>query len=90
MDIALLNRGCNRTCSDTMVNLEARKLFETANRLSAFYLHDALTRIEFVEEIKQVVEKEQGGYDGSSRTLIVNLYVFFRTAGICKTTLAAE
>ncbi len=52
MDIALLNRGCNRTCSDTMVNLEARKLFETANRLSAFYLHDALTRIEFVEEIK--------------------------------------
>ncbi|HCM9685297.1 hypothetical protein [Enterobacter cloacae] len=57
MDIVLLNRGWNRTCSDTMVNLDTRKLIETANRLSAFYLHDALTRIKFVEEIKQVVEK---------------------------------
>ncbi len=58
MDIALLNRGQNRTWSNTMVNLEARKLVETANRLSAFYLHDGLTRIKFVEEIKQVVERE--------------------------------
>ena len=58
MDIALLNRGWNRTWSDTMVNLEARKLVETANRLSAFYLQDGLTRIKFVEEIRQVVEKE--------------------------------
>lgn len=90
MDIALLNRGCNRTWSDTMVNLDARKLIETANRLSAFFLHNALTRIEFVEEIKQVLEKEQGGYDGSSRTQSVNLYVFSRTARICKTRLAAE
>ena len=90
MDIALLNRGCNRKWSDTMVNLEARKLFDTANRLSAFYLHDSLTRIEFVEEIKQVVEKEQDGYDGSSRTQSVKLYVFSRNARICKTGLAAE
>ncbi len=58
MDIALLNRAWNRTWSDTMVNLEARKLVETANRLSAFYLQDGLTRIKFVEEIKQVVDKE--------------------------------
>lgn len=58
MDIALLNRGWNRTWSDTMVNLEARKLVETANQLSAFYLHDGLTRIKFVEEIKQLVQKE--------------------------------
>lgn len=58
MDIALLNRGWNRTWSDTMVNLEARKLVETANRLSAFYLQDGITRIKFVEEIRQVVEKE--------------------------------
>ncbi|PAN76856.1 hypothetical protein CIW68_05285 [Enterobacter cloacae] len=90
MDIALLNRGWNRTCSDTIVNLEARKLVETANRLSAFYLNVGLTRIKFVEEIKQVVEKEQGGYDESSRTQSVNLYVFSRTARICKTGLAAE
>ncbi len=40
-----------------MVNLEARKLIKTANQLSAFYLRDGLTRIRFVEEIKQVVEK---------------------------------
>ncbi len=58
MDIALLDRGWNRTWSDTMVNLEARKLVETANRLSAFYLQNGLTRIKFVEEIRQVVEKE--------------------------------
>lgn len=58
MDIALLNRGWNRTWSDTMVNLEARKLVETANRLSTFYLQDGITRIKFVEEMKQVVEKE--------------------------------
>lgn len=58
MDIALLNKGRNRAWSDTMVNLEARKLVETANQLSAFYLHDGLTRIKFVEEIKQIVEKE--------------------------------
>ncbi len=58
MDIALLDRGWNRTWSDTMVNLEARKLVETANRLSAFYLENGLTRIKFVEEIRQVVEKE--------------------------------
>ncbi|EOI5857431.1 hypothetical protein ACMS0L_005271, partial [Klebsiella aerogenes] len=58
MDIMLFNRGWNRTWSDTMVNLEARKLIETANRLSAFHLHNGLTRIKFVEEIKQVVEKE--------------------------------
>lgn len=57
MDIALLNRRWNRTWSDTMVNLEARKVIETANRLSAYYLQDGLTRIKFVEEIKQVVEK---------------------------------
>lgn len=58
MDIALLNRGWNRTWSNTMVNLEARKLVETANRLSAFYLQDGITRIKFVEDIKEVVEKE--------------------------------
>lgn len=58
MDIALLSMGRNRAWSDTMVNLEARKLVETANQLSAFYLQDGLTRIKFVEEIKQVVEKE--------------------------------
>ncbi len=58
MDIALLNNGRNRAWSETMVNLEARKLVETANQLSAFYLQDGLSRIRFVEEIKQVVERE--------------------------------
>ncbi|HCI8579255.1 hypothetical protein JW310_02005 [Enterobacter cloacae subsp. cloacae] len=68
MDSALLNRDWNRTWSDTMVNLEARKLVETANRLPAFYLHDGLTRIKFDEEIKQVAEKEHDGYDEPSKT----------------------
>lgn len=52
MDIALLNKDRNRAWSDTMVNLEARKLVDTANQLSAFHLHDGLARIKFVEEIK--------------------------------------
>ncbi|HAV2210405.1 TPA: hypothetical protein JHJ93_003706 [Enterobacter cloacae] len=51
MDIALLNRGWNRTWSDTMVNLEARKLVETANRLSAFYLQDGLRKVRISGEI---------------------------------------
>jgi hypothetical protein len=58
MDIAIPNKDRNSAWSETMVNLEARKLVEAANRLSSFYLHDSFIRIKFVEEIKQVVEKE--------------------------------
>lgn len=44
MDAALLeimrSGGRNKAWAETMVNLEARKLIDTANRLSAFYLRD--------------------------------------------------
>jgi len=62
MDAALLDMmrsgGRNKAWAETMVNLEARKLINTANRLSAFHLQDGLTRINFVQEIKQVIEQQ--------------------------------
>ena len=62
MDAALLDMmrsgGRNKAWAETMINLEARKLIDTANRLSAFHLQDGLTRINFVQEIKQVVEQQ--------------------------------
>lgn len=62
MDAALLNMmssgGRNKAWAETMVNLEARKLINTANTLSSYHLRDGLTRINFVQEIKQVVEQQ--------------------------------
>lgn len=59
MDAALLNMirsGRNRNWAETMVNLEARKLINTANTLSSFHLKDGLTRLKFVQEIKYFIE----------------------------------
>lgn len=50
--------GRNKVWAETMVNLEARKLIVTANRLSAYHLHDGLIRMKFVQEIKEVVEQQ--------------------------------
>lgn len=62
MDYALLGMastgGRNRAWAETMVNLEARKLVNTANTLSAFHLQDGQTRINFVREIREVVEQQ--------------------------------
>lgn len=61
MDAALLDMmrsGRNKNWAETMVNLEARKLINTANTLSAFHLRDSLTRMNFVQEIKEVVEQQ--------------------------------
>ncbi|MFI3309765.1 DUF4225 domain-containing protein [Ewingella allii] len=62
MDIALLNMagsgGRNKAWAETMVNLEARKLINTANTLASFHLNDGLTRMQFVQEIKDVVEQQ--------------------------------
>jgi hypothetical protein len=61
MDAALLDMmrsGRNKNWAETMVNLEARKLINTANMLSSFHLRDGLTRMEFVREIKEVVEQQ--------------------------------
>lgn len=61
MDTALLNMvrsGRNKNWAETMVNLEARKLINTANTLSALHLRNGLTRMNFVQEIKGVVEQQ--------------------------------
>ena len=61
MDAALLDMmrsGRNKNWAETMVNLEARKLINTANTLSSFHLRDDLTRMKFVQEIKEVVEQQ--------------------------------
>ncbi|EFM17770.1 DUF4225 domain-containing protein [Pantoea sp. aB] len=62
MDAALLEMmgsgGRNKAWAETMVNLEARKLINIANRLSALHLNDGLTRMQFVQEIKSVVDKQ--------------------------------
>ncbi|GAA0495296.1 DUF4225 domain-containing protein [Tatumella terrea] len=50
--------GRNKAWAETMINLEARKLVDTANRLSACHLQDGLTRINFIQEIKYVVEQQ--------------------------------
>jgi hypothetical protein len=38
-----------------MINLEARKLVNTANTVAAMHLHDGLARLQFVDEIKSVI-----------------------------------
>lgn len=61
MDAALLDMmrsGRNSSWAESMVNLEARKLINTANTLSSFHLGDGLTRMAFVQEIKDVVERQ--------------------------------
>lgn len=61
MDIVLLDMmrsGRNKNWAETMINLEARKLIDTANLVSAFHLRDNLTRMKFVQEIKDLVEQQ--------------------------------
>lgn len=43
---------------ETMVNMDARKLVEAANVISGFHLRDSLTRLQFFQEIRDVVEKQ--------------------------------
>ena len=62
MDAALLNMmrsgGRNKAQAETMVNLEARKLINTANTISAFHLTDSITGIKFIEEIKGFIDQQ--------------------------------
>ncbi|UNK30497.1 DUF4225 domain-containing protein [Serratia plymuthica] len=61
MDVVLLDMmrsGRNKIWAKTMVNLEARKLVNTANTLSSLHLRDGLTRMKFAQEIKDVVEQQ--------------------------------
>ena len=57
LDMMRSGRG-NKYWAETMVNLEARKLINTANTLAAFHLNDGLTRMHFVQEIKGFVEQQ--------------------------------
>ncbi|WP_312974479.1 DUF4225 domain-containing protein [Atlantibacter sp.] len=61
MDSALLDRmrsGRDKNWAETMVNLEARELINTANMLSTVHFREGMTRIKFVQEIKAVVERQ--------------------------------
>lgn len=61
MDAALLDMmrsGRNQHWAETMVNLEARNLINAANAMSSFHLRDGLTRMNFIQEIQQVVEQQ--------------------------------
>jgi hypothetical protein len=62
MDAALLSMmqtgGRNKAWTDTMVNLEARKLVETANYVAGYHIQDGLTRLQFVQEIRDVIEQQ--------------------------------
>ncbi|MFJ5159293.1 DUF4225 domain-containing protein [Pantoea sp. NPDC088449] len=62
MDAVLLEMmrsgGRSKAWAETMVNLEARKLIDTANSVSFSHLQDSLTRMDFVREIQGVVEEQ--------------------------------
>ncbi len=62
MDEVLLammrSNGRNKAWAETMVNLEARKLIEIANRVGGFHIRNSLTRLQFVQEIRDVIEAQ--------------------------------
>lgn len=62
MDSLLINMmhsgGRNRLWAETMLNQEARILIQTANSLSSNHLQDAMTRLNFVQEIKSLIEEQ--------------------------------
>lgn len=58
MDIVLFPRQSRLQWADTMINLEARKLVNTANTVAAMHLSDSLARLKFVDEIRKVVMQQ--------------------------------
>lgn len=52
MDTLLLPGQNPRAWAETMINLEARKLVNTANTVAAMHLQDGFIRIQFVDEIR--------------------------------------
>ncbi|EPA1256296.1 hypothetical protein ACQ0N2_002999 [Enterobacter bugandensis] len=55
MDIALFPGQNTRAWAETMINLEARKLINTANIVGGQHLSDGLARIKFMDDIRQFV-----------------------------------
>lgn len=58
MDISLLTGQRSHAWSANMINLEARKLINTANTIAAHHLHDGLTKIKFMEDIKSLISQQ--------------------------------
>ncbi|MBH1930433.1 DUF4225 domain-containing protein [Serratia rubidaea] len=58
MDISLLTGQRTNAWSATMINLEARKLINTANIVAANHLQDGLSRIQFIEDIKSLINQQ--------------------------------
>ena len=55
MDTLLLPGQNPRAWAETMINLEARKLVNTANTVVAMHLQDGFIRIQFVDEIRAFI-----------------------------------
>jgi len=55
MDIALFPGQRNRAWAETMINLKARKLINTANMVGGNHLTDGLARIKFMDDIKSFI-----------------------------------
>ncbi|HCM9499323.1 TPA: DUF4225 domain-containing protein [Enterobacter asburiae] len=58
MDIALFPGQNARAWAETMINLEARKLINTANIVGGQHLSDGLARIKFMDDIRQFVMQQ--------------------------------
>ncbi|WP_145559309.1 DUF4225 domain-containing protein [Yersinia bercovieri] len=58
MDISLLSRNRNKAWAEAMINLEARNLIDTANRVSFSHLRDSYTRMKFVQDIKAYIDEQ--------------------------------
>jgi len=58
MDIALFPGQQSRQWADTMINLEVRKLVNTANIVGGNHLKDGLARIRFMDDIKSFVAEQ--------------------------------
>lgn len=62
MDAALLymmrSGGRNDLWANSMVNLEARKLINTANQLASLHIKDGMARMQFVNEITDIVKRQ--------------------------------
>ncbi|CAI0936016.1 DUF4225 domain-containing protein [Serratia ficaria] len=58
MDISLLTGQRTNAWSATMINLEARKLINTANMVASHHLQDGLTKIKFMEDIKSFISRQ--------------------------------
>lgn len=52
------DKGRNKSWAETMVFLEEEKLIYEANRVSMLHLSDSFARMDFVKEIKDVVENQ--------------------------------